>query len=257
LGSRTPLFFVAGYQSADDTLLVLSRLIPQFGRDQPVFGFRPRWIEGGAEYTSVEEMARECLAELRAVQPKGPYLLGGHCLGGIAALEIARMLTADGEEVKLLFLVDTERPTPSRRAAFKLHYLRLWPKNIAAVLSDIVHASGAERLQKIRGVIRRKIEPDQFYKSKVRYSRMLLNHSPDPYAGRIAVIVNQEQAQHDKDLGWSGFPECDLEIYSAPGSHSTMFTEHVKHVAQVILKCMDEAMPGIRRDVPPTGVKFG
>jgi amino acid adenylation domain-containing protein len=257
LGSRTPLFFVAGYQSADDTLLVLSRLIPQFGRDQPVFGFRPRWIEGGAEYTSVEEMARECLAELRAVQPKGPYLLGGHCLGGIAALEIARMLTADGEEVKLLFLVDTERPTPSRRAAFKLHYLRLWPKNIAAVLSDIVHASGAERLQKIRGVIRRKIEPDQFYKSKVRYSRMLLNHSPDPYAGRIAVIVNQEQAQHDKDLGWSGFPECDLEIYSAPGSHSTMFAEHVKHVAQVILKCMDEAMPGIRRDVPPTGVKFG
>ena len=105
--------------------------------------------------------------------------------------------------------------------------------------------------------LRRKIEPDQFYKSKVRYSRMLLDHSPDPYAGRIAVIVNQEQAQYDKDLGWSGFPECDLEIYSAPGSHSTMFTEHVKHVAQVILKCIDEAMPGIRRDVPPTGVKFG
>jgi amino acid adenylation domain-containing protein len=257
LGSRTPLFFVAGYQSADDTLLVLSRLIPQLGRDQPVFGFRPRWIEGGAEYTSVEEMARECLAELRAVQPKGPYLLGGHCLGGIAALEIARLLKAEGEEVRLVFLVDTERPTPSRRAAFKLHYLRLWPKNIAAVLADIFHASGAVRLQKIRRVIRRKIEPDQFYKSKVRYSRMLLNHSPAPYAGRIAVIVNQEQAQYDKDLGWSGFPECDLEIYSAPGSHGTMFTEHVKHVAQVILNCIDEAMAGIRRDVPRKELKVG
>ena len=249
LGSRTPLFFVAGYQSPDDTLLVLSRLIPQLGRDQPVFGFRPRWIEGGAEYTSVEEMAHECVAELRAVQPKGPYLLGGHCLGGIAALEIARLLKAEGEEVRLLFLVDTERPTFLRKAAFRLFYLRRWGGNIVAALSGIVRARGAARIQEVRAVVQRKLEPNLFYKSKVRYSRMLLKHKPDPYAGRIAIIVNQEQAQYDKDLGWSGFPQCDLEIYSAPGNHSTMFTDHVKHVAHVIRKCIDDATSETRRTV--------
>src|ERR1051326_6694984 len=45
-GSRTPLFLVAGYQGPDDTLLVLSRIIPHLGSDQPVYGFKPRWIEG-------------------------------------------------------------------------------------------------------------------------------------------------------------------------------------------------------------------
>ena len=81
-------------------MLVLSRLIPHLGLDQPVFGFRPRWMEGdGAPYASVEEAAQEFLAELRTVQQKGPYLLGGATrVGGVVALEIARLLMAEGGE---------------------------------------------------------------------------------------------------------------------------------------------------------------
>ncbi len=45
-GRRTPLFMVAGYQNPDDTLLALSQLAPHLGMDQPLFGLRPRWIEG-------------------------------------------------------------------------------------------------------------------------------------------------------------------------------------------------------------------
>ena len=96
-GTRIPFFFVAGYQDPDDALLVLSRFVPYLGSDQPVFGFRPRWIEGAGEpYASVEEAAREFLVELRTVQPDGPYLLGGHCVGGIIALEMARKLIQAG-----------------------------------------------------------------------------------------------------------------------------------------------------------------
>jgi amino acid adenylation domain-containing protein len=91
-GSRTPIFFVAGYQNPDDTLLSLSQLIHRLGVDQPLFGLRPRWIEGNEGYATVDEMAREFLAELRVVQPTGPYVLGGHCVGGVAALEVAQLL---------------------------------------------------------------------------------------------------------------------------------------------------------------------
>ena len=71
-GNRRPLFMVMGYLSPDRTLLLLSRIIPHLGSDQPVYGFRPRWVEGNREgYSSLEEAAREHIAELRTVQPKG------------------------------------------------------------------------------------------------------------------------------------------------------------------------------------------
>ena len=84
-GTRTPLFFVGGYQNPDDTLQVLWRFIPHLDLDQPVFGLRPRWAEGTGEgYDSVNEMVVEFLAELRTIQSKGPYLVGGHCVRRIA-----------------------------------------------------------------------------------------------------------------------------------------------------------------------------
>ncbi len=47
------------------------------------------------------------MREIRGVQPHGPYLLGGYCLGGTIAYEAAQQLHAAGEEVALLALFDT------------------------------------------------------------------------------------------------------------------------------------------------------
>jgi len=43
---------------------------------------------------SIEAMAVDRLAALRAVRPRGPYVLGGHCNGALVALEMARRLQA-------------------------------------------------------------------------------------------------------------------------------------------------------------------
>jgi aryl-alcohol dehydrogenase-like predicted oxidoreductase len=97
---------------ADDTLRVLSRLIPHLGLDQPVYGFQPRWLDGHSErYSGAEETASELLADLKAVQPKGPYLLGGDCAGGIVAFVMAQKLLQLGDEVRLLVMSDTYRPS--------------------------------------------------------------------------------------------------------------------------------------------------
>jgi len=64
-----------------------------FTSDQPVPG-------------SIIEMATDQLRLIRTLQPHGPYHLGGFCTAGLIALEIARRLSQEGEEVASLTLLD-------------------------------------------------------------------------------------------------------------------------------------------------------
>jgi thioesterase domain-containing protein len=61
-------------------------------------------------HRSVEAMATAYLAELLAHSSTGPYLLGGHCLGGAVALEMALQLEARGQAVARLVLLDSFAP---------------------------------------------------------------------------------------------------------------------------------------------------
>jgi len=241
-GSRPPIFFVAGYQNPDDTLLSLSQLIHRLGMDQPLFGLRPRWIEGNEGYATVDEMAREFLAELRVVQPRGPYVLGGHCVGGVAALEVAQLLLQEGEEVKTMIFLDTERPSALRNFFVELHFLRQRISHIVDVISEIIHASGRARSEAIRKLVHRKFrETDTFYQSKVGYRRLLYKHTARRYAGRITLIVNEEQARLEPDLGWKGIAQGGLDVHTVSGNHFTIMERHANEVAQVMLKAMDDA----------------
>jgi amino acid adenylation domain-containing protein len=73
--------------------------------DQPFYALPPCGLNGYPIFDSYQAMATVHLRELRAHQPKGPYMLGGNCNGGLVAYEMARKLIADGEEVDLLILI--------------------------------------------------------------------------------------------------------------------------------------------------------
>jgi thioesterase domain-containing protein len=133
-------------------------------------------------------------------------------------------------------LLDTERPTAKRTFLTDLYFMRQRAGHIMDVLSEIMHASGATRRALLRKLIRRKLkEKDHFYQSKVDYRRLLYSHIPKHYAGRITLIVNEEQARFDRDLGWTGFSHNGLELHTVPGDHFTVMKRHAKEVAQVIL----------------------
>ncbi len=55
-------------------------------------------------------MARDYLALLAPLQPRGPYRLAGSSFGGMLAFEAARQLLAAGEQVELLAMLDTPGP---------------------------------------------------------------------------------------------------------------------------------------------------
>jgi thioesterase domain-containing protein len=85
--------------------------------DLGVFGITPLSTEGvPLAETRIEDMADFYVREVRTKQPRGPYLLGGLCAGGVIAYEMASQLLHSGENVELVALLDAATPqAPKRR----------------------------------------------------------------------------------------------------------------------------------------------
>jgi acetoacetyl-CoA synthetase len=77
--------------------------------DRPIYGLQARGVNPRYEpQTSVEEMASTYVDVIRLVQPTGPYALTGYSMGGLLAFDMARRLSAAGERVDSLALIDTD-----------------------------------------------------------------------------------------------------------------------------------------------------
>jgi thioesterase domain-containing protein len=86
-------------------------LAANFSGERPVYGLQAHGLEQRAVPDwSVRGIARRHARYIRLLQPKGPYLLLGHSFGGLVAFEAAHQLTAAGEEVALLTIVDSAPP---------------------------------------------------------------------------------------------------------------------------------------------------
>ena len=106
-GSRPPIFCIHAREG--DALPF--RNFPDFlGDDQPVFALQSPYLNGGTPLLTVEEMADHYLAEIRRVQPTGPYHFFGYCFGGTVAFEMSLRLQAIGEQVGFLGMYYTSPP---------------------------------------------------------------------------------------------------------------------------------------------------
>jgi thioesterase domain-containing protein len=82
-----------------------------------VYGLQPLSLgDAPMAHTRIAEMAAYHVGKIRAVQPRGPYLLGGMCAGGVIAYEMARQLRAQGERVALVALLDAADPAAPPKA---------------------------------------------------------------------------------------------------------------------------------------------
>jgi thioesterase domain-containing protein len=88
--------------------LIYRELAQHLGADQPFYGLQAQGLDGSRPpLGTIEEMAALYAKEIRRVQPHGPYLIGGYCMGGTLAYEVARQLRESGEAISLLALFDT------------------------------------------------------------------------------------------------------------------------------------------------------
>ncbi|MFB8037705.1 amino acid adenylation domain-containing protein [Streptomyces sp. NPDC056004] len=83
-------------------------LLRHIGGRRPLIGLQAKELTSPSDRPAgIEEMAAGYVAEIRSVQPHGPYHLLGWSFGGLVAHAIAAELEAQGEEVALLALLDS------------------------------------------------------------------------------------------------------------------------------------------------------
>ena len=123
-GTKTPLFFLHGDLTGGGFYCM--KLSRRLGPDQPFYALPPLDVSEYAALPEIEHIAAAQLETIRAVQPHGPYVLGGFCLGGLTAFEIARQLEAQGETVERLLIIDA---TVRNR---RLKTLRRWVEWVGA-----------------------------------------------------------------------------------------------------------------------------
>jgi thioesterase domain-containing protein len=105
--SNLPAFYcvhsVSGAAGTDflDLAQRLDKTVSFYGLQAP-----PKLMQDGQFGQSIEGLADHYINVLNKVQPEGPLMIGGYCLGAIIALDMAKKLRAMGREVGPVIAID-------------------------------------------------------------------------------------------------------------------------------------------------------
>ncbi|SDI80618.1 type I polyketide synthase [Salipiger marinus] len=255
-GARRPFFLVAGMFG---NVLNLRHLAHLLGADRPFYGVQARGLYGGeAPHDSIEDAARDYIAEMRQVQPHGPYMVGGFSGGGITAYEIAHQLEAAGEEVALCVLLDT--PLPQRRALDRRDRLLIQMQELRAkgVGYPLIWARNRIAWE----IAKRRQRQDtatehSFHNAEIEaaFLQAVARYQVRPWDGRLVLYrpplmgkwtvaggrrVSSERAYVLPDNDW-GQHVPHVEVHEVPGDHDSMVLEPNVRVLAALLR---EAIAG-------------
>lgn len=255
-GSQPPFFCVHG---VGGNVLNYS-VFPQYlGPDQPIYGLQSTGLDGlTPPLDDVVAMASLYNRQVRAVQPRGPYYLGGGSMGGMVALEMARQLKAEGEAIGLLVLFDTIGPNIIRTGQLPAAKREGWHglvtemtrRNPLRVVTSRVRTklNRFRRFRTCRACLRRgepiPVQHRLWYIEETNYKAMYAYPYPH-YDGEIVLIrghvVQDGSYLSDPMRGWTGLADS-IRIHAVDGDHETLIEQPA--LGEVLRDCLQQARNG-------------
>jgi thioesterase domain-containing protein len=261
-GKKPPFYCV---HALGGNVIGYTELAMSLPDDQPVYGLQAMGLDGRQHPAStVEEMAAQYVKEIRALQPSGPYYLGGACTGGIVAYEVAQRLVEQGEEIGLLAMFDTfvhthirslskkerrefRRKTQRDRLKYHATNLMLRPGRIEYVRKKL--KTMRKRLStRVWGILYRRYTrlklplPASLQKVEQFHILAIGKYVPRPYPGRVTLFppISRSIGEFDdREQGWGALAQGGVEIHDVEGDHLTMLAEPlVKAVAAQLSECL-------------------
>ncbi|MBG0566564.1 non-ribosomal peptide synthetase [Actinoplanes aureus] len=253
-GSLAPFFCIHAGGGGVLSYLPLARAA---GDERPFIGLQsPGLYPGGSSPDELTEMAAQYVAEIKEHQPQGPYWIGGWCLGGIIAHEVAQQLAAAGNEVAQLVLFDSDAPVKAQLdelagdepldsgadvtdieliQRFAWHYQLDIPTGELESLDpearldhlvqlvrnkDLLPAdAGRAELRQLLTVYRGNVSAARRY---IRDARPPLTPSAD-YPVTLFLAMDEEvRDSPGETLGWEQIYGSGVRVEHVPGDHHTM-----------------------------------
>ncbi len=231
-GLNPPIFLAHGLGGSVIDFFQPVRLI---NSNHPIYGMQSKGIDGLDEPSkSVEEMAEFYLQAIREVQPSGPYVLIGFSLGGLVTLEMAQRLSAAGEKIALLVMIDAY---PNMRFLSFGQQVRLAARQAARVLSfghfgasglyqpptEISLTPAVKRAREAAFVALRQYQP-RFYPGTIKFVRAAI---PSKFPANAQAV-------------WAPLSR-QIEVETIPGDHLGMIATHYDSLASVLSRYLREA----------------
>ena len=260
-GSRLPLFLVHG---AEGNVLLYRELAHYLGDDQPVYGLQSEGLDPNREYTPrIEDLAASYVAAIRTVQPDGPYLVGGYCLGGTIAFEMAQQLRAAGCEVALVAMLETYNIKSTKYHKRFYHPLIHQLQNILFHLQNILALRARERRDFLRRKLRVEISrismnvehaasilgrwrrsPGSAYQH-VRVGKAndaaQVAYVPKAYEGKLVIFRPRHDflGHYDHAMGWDDLAMSGVDVHELPVAPRGILVEpFVRELAKELRACM-------------------
>ncbi len=223
---------------------LVKHLDPQF----PVYGIQPLGLDGSTDYhSSINEMAKYYIDEMKKAQPEGPYALIGTCFSNAVCLEIAHLLKKQGDKISLLSFIDSYPffmgdPEPSNETRVKNFVKLLKQGQYGEIIKKLsnqfkpkkeksnVHAFEGGQFRRLRDM-------------KDSLNKVYIDYKWEPYEGKITWIRSKENAENkSKDFHiarWKSLGKGGLDIHVVDGHHETLFEEpEVQGLAAQLNECL-------------------
>jgi amino acid adenylation domain-containing protein len=263
-GSKTPFFCI---HPIGGNILCYMELARSMGSERPFYGIQVSGLSGNGELdTRIENMASHYIEAVRAIQPEGPYLLGGWSFGGVVAFEMARQLKQRDGQVAHVTMLDTWAP-PSRETPGQ--YEPDAAEMLSRFLTDFAGISGKslevdrdylrqlDAQEQLRFILNEAIKlnllpPDmelsQFaslFEVFERNGRAFLAYAPPPLELGTRIVLfraseGKDEARDGLTLGWDRISADRLEVRRVEGDHYTALAgSHARTLAEQLKSWLD------------------
>jgi acetoacetyl-CoA synthetase len=286
-GHGKPVFLMHGLGGLAMELRNLAQLIDV---DVPIYGIEALGIDGASvPIERVEDMAEFYLAQVREVQPEGPYRLIGFSFGGLVTLEMAQRLVRAGDRVAFLSMLDTFPhtrywPLLRRGEAWVRQFgsmisLELWPRVLRHHLRVLQPMAPARRVVYVADRLHRASRlPFSILRSGMFLKRFIdrailpvapalvipqavrrvqaagyigfLQYRPSRYTGQVTYI----KAAHEKRIPFDarslwGRFAPNMTVHTIPGDHESLVRGAVEPLAACISAALRASGAGRVDDV--------
>jgi thioesterase domain-containing protein len=234
-------FFAVAAPGVDTAGFAL--LARQMGKNQSTYKLQPLApVVWGRPFTKKElrELAKECIAAMRSVQPHGPYCLGGMCEGVLIVQQMILELESQGEEVALFAIFDTWVLENSQIRP-------LWAVDYYLQRFRIFRSQPSQEQQaRLRRILKGLLRPNNVPDGSGWASAYWPSESYQPPRFQAPVLLFKRLRQpyyyvRDREMGWGTRSEGGVEICEINCQHiEVLRLPHVQIIGQKLARRLQQ-----------------